>query len=143
MEKPATSARPNSRRSVVEFVMPRILLVAAIACTALPAPAQIGDLRLPISLDADSTDYDGKSSMLMFEGLRLSQGNIGVQADRGLAMFGERDHILALLDDCFAHFLFLLDVLIFRHSDVLGVRRSRGSEGISGSDGPDLFSPAP
>jgi len=47
--------------------------------------AQGADLRLPISLDADSTDYDGKSSMLMFRGLRLSQGNIGVEADEGRA----------------------------------------------------------
>lgn len=47
--------------------------------------AQEADLRLPISLDADSTDYDGKSSMLMFRGLRLSQGNIGVEADEGRA----------------------------------------------------------
>ena len=58
-----------------------VLLLTAVS----PARAQIGELRLPISLDADSTDYDGKSSMLMFEGLRLSQGNIGVQADKGLA----------------------------------------------------------
>jgi len=49
------------------------------------APAQDADLRLPISLDADSTNYDGKSSMLMFRGLRLSQGNIGVEADEGRA----------------------------------------------------------
>lgn len=47
--------------------------------------AQLTDLRLPISLDADSTDYDGKSSMLRFQGLRLSQGNIGIEADEGLA----------------------------------------------------------
>ncbi len=47
--------------------------------------AQGADLRLPISLDADSTDYDGKSSMLMFRGLRLSQGTIGVEADEGRA----------------------------------------------------------
>ena len=47
--------------------------------------AQVADLRLPISLDADSTDYDGKSSMLMFRGLRLSQGQIGVAADEGRA----------------------------------------------------------
>ncbi len=64
-------------------------LSAGLACTvalaALPSAAQINDLRLPISLDADSTNYDGKSSMLMFEGLRLTQGNIGVQADKGLA----------------------------------------------------------
>jgi len=47
--------------------------------------AQAVNLRLPISLDADSTYYDGKSSMLMFQGLRLSQGQIGVQADEGRA----------------------------------------------------------
>lgn len=52
---------------------------------SLPALSQMGNLNLPISLDADSTDYDGKNSMLMFEGLRLTQGNIGVQADKGLA----------------------------------------------------------
>lgn len=60
-------------------------LACAVALAALPTAAQISDLRLPISLDADSTNYDGKSSMLMFEGLRLTQGNIGVQADKGLA----------------------------------------------------------
>jgi lipopolysaccharide transport protein LptA len=56
-------------------------------CVA-PVPASLAqnsDLRLPISLDADSTDYDGKSSMLMFRGLKLSQGNIGVSADEGRA----------------------------------------------------------
>ena len=42
-------------------------------------------MRLPISLDAESTDYDGKNSMLMFKGLRLTQGNIGVEADEGRA----------------------------------------------------------
>jgi lipopolysaccharide transport protein LptA len=47
--------------------------------------AQEADLQLPISLDADSTDYDGKSSMMMFRGLRLSQGQIGVVADEGWA----------------------------------------------------------
>lgn len=50
-----------------------------------PAFGQMNDLRLPISLDADSTDYDGKSSMLMFRGLRLTQGRIGIEADEGRA----------------------------------------------------------
>lgn len=49
------------------------------------AHGQIADLRLPISLDADFTDYDGKSSMLMFRGLRLTQGSIGIEADVGRA----------------------------------------------------------
>ena len=47
--------------------------------------AQTEDLRLPISLDAESTAYDGKSSMLRFTGLRLSQGSIGIVADEGRA----------------------------------------------------------
>ena len=64
-----------------------MLLVAALAglSFASPASAQTEDLKLPISLDADSTDYDGKSSMLMFRGLRLTQGSIGIQADEGRA----------------------------------------------------------
>jgi lipopolysaccharide export system protein LptA len=60
------------------------LLIAGIFI-ALPGIAQVNDVRLPITLDADSTNYDGKNSMLMFEGLRLSQGNIGIQADSGRA----------------------------------------------------------
>jgi lipopolysaccharide transport protein LptA len=64
--------------------MKRILVLLLTALPAL-AGAQAMDLRLPISLDADSTDYDGKNSMLMFRGLRLTQGNIGVVADLGRA----------------------------------------------------------
>ncbi len=48
-------------------------------------PAQDADLRLPISLDAEATDYDGKSAMLMFRGLRLTQGRIGIEAEEGRA----------------------------------------------------------
>jgi len=60
---------------------------AALIVVSLAAFAQMSeeDLRLPISLDAESTDYDGKNSMLMFRGLRLTQGNIGVEADEGRA----------------------------------------------------------
>lgn len=47
--------------------------------------AQTSDLRLPITLAADSTDYDGKSSMMMFQGLRLSQGTTNIEADEGRA----------------------------------------------------------
>lgn len=65
-----------------EMIIRRILsLLLLPVCAA----AQLTDLRLPISLDADSTDYDGKNSMLMFRGLRLSQGNIGIEADEGRA----------------------------------------------------------
>ena len=61
------------------------VLLVVLGLAAQPARSQINDLRLPILLAADSTDYDGKSAMLLFEGLQLTQGNIGVQADKGLA----------------------------------------------------------
>jgi lipopolysaccharide export system protein LptA len=60
-----------------------IALLVFLSCSTVHA--QTGDPRLPISLDADSTDYDGKSSMLMFRGLRLTQGSIGIEADEGRA----------------------------------------------------------
>jgi lipopolysaccharide transport protein LptA len=61
------------------------LLLAALLILPAVLGAQEDDLRLPISLDADSTAYDGNSSMLVFEGLRLTQGSIGVEADEGRA----------------------------------------------------------
>ena len=66
---------------------PARVALTLVAILWMPAfvSAEVSDLQLPISLDADSTDYDGNNSMLMFRGLRLSQGNIGVEADSGLA----------------------------------------------------------
>ena len=66
-------------------LIPSALLVVMLSSQAASSMAQESDLRLPISLDAESTDYDGKSSMLMFRGLKLTQGNIGVEADEGRA----------------------------------------------------------
>lgn len=60
-----------------------LILVVALCTTAHAQDEE--DLRLPISLDAESTNYDGKSSMLMFSGLRLTQGRIAVEADEGRA----------------------------------------------------------
>jgi lipopolysaccharide transport protein LptA len=65
--------------------LPALLLLASNLMLSGIAAAQITDARLPISLDADSTDYDGKSSMLTFKGLKLSQGNVGIEADEGRA----------------------------------------------------------
>ena len=62
-----------------------IFAVGIAALLPLAVSAQTDDLRLPISLAADSTAYDGNSSMLVFQGLRLSQGSIGVEADIGRA----------------------------------------------------------
>ena len=82
----AESLYPDAAASLLRRLAKGCALSLVASISLMPvATAQMGDLRLPISLDADSTDYDGKTSMLMFEGLRLSQGSIGVQADRGLA----------------------------------------------------------
>ena len=62
----------------------RTLIVVAILMPG-HLVAQSDDLRLPISLDADSSEYDGKSTMVVFEGLRLTQGSIGIEADLGRA----------------------------------------------------------
>ena len=62
----------------------KILIVVGLSVPG-PVSAQGNDLRLPISLDADSSEYDGKSTMVVFEGLRLSQGSMGIEADEGRA----------------------------------------------------------
>ncbi|MDJ0939598.1 MAG: LptA/OstA family protein [Woeseiaceae bacterium] len=78
----AENSFPRALSRIAPLISP--LVVAALLLPGM-AFAQIAEMRLPISLDADSTDYDGKNSMLMFTGLRLSQGNIGVEADEGRA----------------------------------------------------------
>ena len=67
------------RRDITLRLTVVLLMLPAVAA------AQITDLRLPISLDADSTAYDGKRSMLMFRGLRMTQWTIGIEADEGRA----------------------------------------------------------
>jgi len=67
------------------FELKKRLTLVAILMLAPQAFAQTEDLRLPMLLDADSTNYDGKSSMLMFKGLRLTQGALGIAADEGRA----------------------------------------------------------
>ncbi len=53
----------------------------------LAGAAQVSDLdlRLPWDIDAESTSFDGKTSMIVFTGLRLSQGRIAIEADEGRA----------------------------------------------------------
>ena len=64
----------------------RLCLLALLAGMPLAA-AQTGDLdmRLPMDIDADNTTFDGKNSMIIFNGLRLTQGHVSIQADVGRA----------------------------------------------------------
>jgi lipopolysaccharide export system protein LptA len=63
------------------------LLSGCLLSLALCAPAhsQIQDLRMPVTIDAESTKYDGKTSMLEFTGLRLTQGDISIEAETARA----------------------------------------------------------
>lgn len=61
------------------------LLLSMLAADGTVSAQSDEMLRLPMQLDADSTSYDGKSSMLMFRGLRLSQGTLGIAAGEGRA----------------------------------------------------------
>ena len=62
-------------------------LLPALAFLPALASAQVADLdlRVPWDIDAESTYYDGKTAMIVFTGLRLSQGRISVEADEGRA----------------------------------------------------------
>ncbi len=66
-------------------------LLAAVAILPIVAGAQVTDLdlRLPWDIDAESTSFDGKTSMIVFRGLRLSQGRIAIEADEGRATNAE------------------------------------------------------
>lgn len=68
-------------------ILPVLARLVAAAAAMLPAAsiAQEPDPQLPIMLDADATEYDGRNSMLMFTGLRLTQGSLSIQADHGRA----------------------------------------------------------
>jgi lipopolysaccharide transport protein LptA len=61
------------------------LLLAALAAVS-PAGAQVSlDPTLPISLDADTSDFDRRRNRVVFTGLRISQGPLQIRADRGVA----------------------------------------------------------
>jgi len=65
------------------------LLAAALTCPALTVMAQdldVGiDTSLPITLDADSSEFDRRNNRLTFQGLRIMQGALGVTADEAEA----------------------------------------------------------
>jgi lipopolysaccharide transport protein LptA len=75
-----------SERNVTRTRRPTSLILAAVFVTwPFALFAQEPDLRLPITVDAESVAYDGRKSMLMYQGLKLNQGSIGIEADEGRA----------------------------------------------------------
>ncbi len=50
-----------------------------------PAFAIFPDSREPISLEAESSEFDASSELLVFRGVRITQGPFSISADRGEA----------------------------------------------------------
>ncbi len=73
--------------TVKTLIFHSLRVLPTLALLPLAATAQVTDLdlRLPWDIDAESTSFDGKTSMIVFSGLRLSQGRIGIEADEGRA----------------------------------------------------------
>ncbi len=69
--------------SIARLFFPLLAMLTMVEIAA----AQVADLdmRLPWNIDAESTSFDGKTSMIVFTGLRLSQGPISIEADEGRA----------------------------------------------------------
>jgi len=64
--------------------LPKLALLA-VALTACVATAQEDAKSLPISLDADSSSFDRKTNLVHFRGLRITQGELRIEADEALA----------------------------------------------------------
>jgi len=57
------------------------LLLAGYADTASAQDIPKLQTNVPITIDADSSEFDYESSRLVFRGLRMDQGNLGIKAD--------------------------------------------------------------
>jgi lipopolysaccharide transport protein LptA len=57
------------------------------------ASAQDADLnlRLPWTIDSETMSFDGKTSTVIYTGLRFSQGSIFIEADEGRSTVNEQD----------------------------------------------------
>jgi lipopolysaccharide export system protein LptA len=69
------------------FLFPnrRVILLAALMCALPQAWAILPDSREPISLDADSSEFDREKSTLSFRNVRIRQGMLTISADAAKA----------------------------------------------------------
>ena len=65
--------------------LPRLLLGALLASAVPLAFAASPRASLPISVEADSSDFDYKNGVLVFRRVRITQGDARVEADRATA----------------------------------------------------------
>lgn len=60
-----------------------LLLLTLLASGSTVAQSNAAQ-RLPITLDADSSEFDLRNDQILYRGLRISQGSIGIEADNGI-----------------------------------------------------------
>jgi lipopolysaccharide transport protein LptA len=62
-----------------------LLTARTLAAPALPLPDLDAQTRLPINLEAASSQFDGRNNQISFEDVRITQGPLAVRADNGSA----------------------------------------------------------
>ena len=69
------------------FRAERLLILSLLVILAVPqdAGAVLTGLRLPITVDANSSDFDRKNKRLLFRGVRITQGDLAIEADNAEA----------------------------------------------------------
>ena len=71
----------------------RVLTIALVVLITPFAIAQdIDPRRLPWDIISETMDFDGKTSTMIYTGLRFSQGNISIEADEGRATRQEQEN---------------------------------------------------
>lgn len=68
-----------------------VMLMLGIASTATAQTADL-DLRLPWDIVADSSEFDGMTSTMIYKGLRFSQGRISIEANEGRATRADQEN---------------------------------------------------
>ena len=77
--------RPKSLNARTSSRWAELSAMALLAVSASTSYAQTGlpelQTDMPITIDADSSEFDYETSRLVFHGLRMDQGNLGIEAD--------------------------------------------------------------
>jgi lipopolysaccharide transport protein LptA len=84
--RPKSLSARNSRRWAELSAMALLALAASTSYAQTGLPEL--QTELPITIDADSSEFDYATSKLVFHGLRMNQGTLGIQAD-----FAETDKL--------------------------------------------------
>ncbi|NOR20878.1 MAG: hypothetical protein GQ538_12410 [Xanthomonadales bacterium] len=77
--RPKSLSARNSHRWAELSAMALLALAASTSYAQTSLPEL--QTELPITIDADSSEFDYATSKLVFHGLRMNQGTLGIQAD--------------------------------------------------------------